>query len=1213
MRARLRAILSWGGEGRGVLLQAFAGLSQKRSAGGVLTAFARGAVHRSRYAHALFLVLSRRQQSAGHLWAVLRGMLTRRAYSRHVASARVVIALVKRVLARQLTHEKKCARVQILASIDRARVHGEFRNLHAAGSLLSRTATQAAARLRAASSVEVIQSGLRRVLVKARYGQQLRRKRAVLKIECTVVIQSTFRRALANYRWINVVQGSQAYCARIRSAFTPSHRWQSNAAVVLQAGLRASLQSTHAAGIMQLERSARASCTLQACSRRCRHRMQYCQSVAALIIQAAARRKPLAAAFAASCCTISKFVTATLCRRNHLARHLASTLLRTYVRSVAVRSRWKTMDGAALEKTPAEMCALDTERQEERLRAIQRMQAASRRWLQSQLGQDIMLRSKRTDLIACLAVLCRRRSARQQHSRLVSLTFAQAWIRRSTAMQVYRRVLAARIVQAAARRTVAENRKQVAKAAGSRVSLSARAALARSRHISLRLAAVSMSTALRRCLEHQQARAQIEACSRISAALTLQLACRRAISRTAFVRNATAAWRLGAALRSCAARQGRQRSDDACRGMVRILRAALLRSNHLAQLLAAKRLQAVLRWKQGQRQGCAMQAQARLAFKIASLQAVCRRAAGNASYRRSLSACSLQAFLRRHHACKGMKEKQLSAAVLLTYCLAASVSTRCVVRHSATKLLQAVFRRCSGQEQGSLQMDVVRRGGDVQVLGAFCRRALAREAYCRSLASEMMQAAVRCMLCREVHHRRSSALSIIQATLRRQFQGRSRAVSGAACGSLKRHVKRTLEVRKLADKRSAVIILQAFCRRCAGKSAGERRMQEENLRRLSAEETLQGARRQASCILQAATRRNRARHLRCLSAALHGLQAAVRCTRVRWIFGKELAVRFLQAVVRRVRAQQQRDAVQRSCDMLQRISKAAVAKVAFAAQRAALIRLQGAAISREYAAKIQGVMMLQALLRARQDRLHGADLMSAAHQIEAAADEEKTIVIERDKAVQYLCECILRLVERSWFLGCIKTQRRLASEGLSLYLRRHFDRSRFSESLEEDRVRERVEASEYLGACVDRMLDRCCYIESVMEDRDKAVAVEYLGLCILRMLDAMEFRAASAWRIDLELRREAVRPQEHDTEEFEMRAAQGGGEGEGEGASEGLVELAEHDVPVSGSAEYDAGADVARMRLFPTKNKYASPQRPAHQQRQRTAQEQVLLDIQLGR
>ena len=1115
------------GGGLEVLLQAFAGLLQMRSAGGVLKAFARGAMYQSRYARALFLVLLRRQQSAVYLWAVLRGILARRAYSRAVTSARVLVAFVKRVLARRLTHEKECARVQILASMNRARARGEFRDLHAAGSLLSRAATLAAARLRAARGVAVIQSGLRRVLVQARYGQQLRRKRAVLKIECTVVIQSTFRRALANYQWIIVVQGVRACCARLRSALTCSHRWQSNAAVVLQAGLRASLQRTHAAEVMQLERSARASCTMQACCRRCRHRMQHCQSVAALIIQAAARRRPSAAAFAANCCIscVSKFVTAALCRRNHHARHVASTLLRTYMRSVAMRSRWETMDGAALDKTPAEMRALDNQRQEERCRAIQRMQAASRRWLQSQLGQDIMLQSKRTDLIPCLAALCRRRSARQQHSRLVASTYAQARIRRSTAMEVYRKVLAARIVQAAARRTVDENRKQVAVAAGSRLSLSARRALARSQHISLRLAAVSMSTVLRRglVLEHERARAQIQAGSRISAALTLQLACRRAISRTAFVRKAAAAWRLGAALRRCAARQGRQRSDDACRGLVRVLRAALLRSNHLAQLLAAKRLRAVLRWKQGQRQGCAMQAQARLAFNIASLQAVCRRTAANASYRRGLSVRSLQAFLRRHYACKGMKEKQFSAAMLLTYCMAASASRRCVARHSATKLLQAVFRRCSGQERGSLQMDAMRRGGSAQVLGAFCRRALAREAYCHSLASEMMQAAVRCMLCREAHHRRS----------------------------------------------------------------------------------------QAACILQAATRRTRARHLCCLSAALHGLQAAVRCTRVRWIYRKEVAVRFLQVFVRRVLAQQQRDAVQRSCDMLQRILKAAVAKGFFAEQRAALIRLQAASISREYAAKRQGAMMLQALVRARQDRLHGADLISAARQIAAAADEQNTIDIERESAVEYLCECILRLVERNWFLGCIETQRRVASEVLSLYLRRHFDRSRFSESLEEERVRERVEASEYLGACVNRMLDRCCYIESVMEDRDKAVAVEYLGLCILRMLDTMEYRAASAWRTDLELRGEAARHQEHDTEEVKMRAAQGGGQGDG--AGERLAELAEHDVPGSGIAEYDAGADVARMRRFPTKNKYASPQRPAHQQRQRTAQEQVLLDIQLGR
>ena len=837
---------------------------------------------------------------------------------------------------------------------------------------VARRAMLAAMEVEFSHNIIVVQAAVRRNLLRAKYAQQLKRKRALLKIECTVVCQSKFRRALANHWWIGVLEGARVGSAHMRGALTCRYKTKKNAAIVLQADVRARLQRSRGSEIMQSERKARGSCTIQGYCRRYQPRVQHCKTVAALTLQAAARRRYSAAAFAASCFVscISKVARAALCRQNH-ARHVAATLLYAYMRSVAVLRRWETMDGAALSKTPAEMRALDKQTEEERRRGIEQIQAAARRLLQGKLGHEVMLQSNRVDSCSYLAALCRRRSAHDRHARLLASTYLQAWTRavlvlkrsheekcgaflraacrRSIAREAYSRNLAAITAQAAARRKVAGNRKQVKNAAGSRLSRSARAALARRKHVCLRLAAILMEAAARRSLGQTRGRAQMEDSLQQSASSTLQAGCRGAICRIAFCRNAGARW-LQAALRRCAARQGRRLADGACRGLGRVLKTVLLRRRYVAEVLAAERLQAVLRRKRGQAEGCAQLAEAREVLHMESLQAVCRRTLVNAVYRKDLSARSLQAFVRRHYACHEKMEQERTASLLGCYLKAASESRRYVVRRSAAKLLQAVLRRCSGQEQGRLHMDAMRRDGCAGALGAFCRRTLAHEGYRQNLASQTVQAAVRCMLRRQ-RHRKNLALVTIQAALRRQRQGQSKVENEVACDSLRRYVRSVLAVRKHACKRSAATALQACVRRCAGRSAGENCMKEA-LRGFGAE-SLQAACRQATACntyrqslaartLQAAACRSKDRHSYCRSAASQTVQAAVRCSQCRGTYAKDLAARFLQAVVCRVLARQQRNAVQHSCDALQRILKAAVAKASFDAQRQGVIRLQAA-------------------------------------------------------------------------------------------------------------------------------------------------------------------------------------------------------------------------------------------------------------------------------
>jgi hypothetical protein len=264
-------------------------------------------------------------------------------------------------------------------------------------------------------TIVLVQAALRRALVRGRYATQLKRKRALWKIECTALIQSKFRRAVANHRWVKTNEGVLVMCARVRALQEYSHRARRNAAVMLQAAERARLQCREGAKILESGMKDKLSCVLQAFCRRYQPRKRHRETMATMILQAAIRKeRGIAQGLTRrAVSSASSYARAALCRRTH-AQIVGAIRLAAYMRALVQRSTWRTVDGAALRKIPAEMDALDREMEQERCSAIVCIQASIRRLLQRKSGEERMMDAKRVDSITLIQASSRRLRARRQ-------------------------------------------------------------------------------------------------------------------------------------------------------------------------------------------------------------------------------------------------------------------------------------------------------------------------------------------------------------------------------------------------------------------------------------------------------------------------------------------------------------------------------------------------------------------------------------------------------------------------------------------------------------------------------------------------------------------------------------------------------------------------------------------------------------------------------
>jgi len=575
-----------------------------------------------------------------------------------------------------------------------------------------------------------LQAAVRRILAQvSSYATLFRiRKRSLLKIESTTRIQSIFRRAHANHPWVRVLQGVDGMCARTRASQVCRHASKRNAAISLQACVRARLQAIQ--GAKQIEQGIRdrLSCRLQACCRCYGLQKVHRATIASISLQAAIRRQQSIKTIGALKLALgaSSHARAAVCRHKY-AQTVGRVLLEAYVRAHVERKTWRTIDGAAQRKMPSEMDTLDQERAETQRLAILVIQARIRRFMQRSVGEDQMQNARQTDLCSLLQAACRRQRARKECTCLLASLSSE-------------------------------------EAANQRLSHFAEASNARRRHASRRGASVRLQASLRRRLGQSCGDSHMQMSRDLFACQQLQAACRRSVAREAH-------------------RKG----------------------------LAAETIQmAMLR----RRKDLSMQ----------SLQAACRRILAREAHRRGSSARTLQAASRRRRAYQARMEEEYAASCLHGICRAGLAFGKHVKKRASAIDLQAVLRQRLGHLHGQSVMEHSRRGSAAEYLDVVCRRMLTRDAYCKDVGSQIIQAAMRSRHAGQVRMQKIFACATLQHFVKSKLNRRQFELNPQQSDRSSQMVK----IWQLSDFHS----LEAACRRMLVRDA---------YRRFLAAQTLQAA------------------------------------------------------------------------------------------------------------------------------------------------------------------------------------------------------------------------------------------------------------------------------------------------------------------------------------------------------------------------------------
>ena len=264
-----------------------------------------------------------------------------------------------------------------------------------------------------------------------RYGKEIRRKRAMLKIESTAVLQARLRGALNHRRWTGALSGVRFCGARLLAAGVYLEpRAKCAGAVVVQAAARGSIHRTRACELTSLRDGA--LCVLQAVCRRRRRRQGHADRLAAWLgLEAALRRKPHAD------------------QRRH-------TVTAARVLQAAARRGRQGTDGR---RALLQSRQVDSSRG--RLAAIQQRRGARSRYarllaavcLQARLRGVVALSGQRRadGGRAVLQAACRRRAVRAAYGRALVVSLAQAAVRRRVVRPVAAARAAAMVLQACLR------------------------------------------------------------------------------------------------------------------------------------------------------------------------------------------------------------------------------------------------------------------------------------------------------------------------------------------------------------------------------------------------------------------------------------------------------------------------------------------------------------------------------------------------------------------------------------------------------------------------------------------------------------------------------------------------------------------------------------------------------------------------------------------
>ena len=727
-----------------------------------------------------------------------------------------------------------------------------------------------------------LQAAVRRILAQvSSYATLFRiRKRSLLKIESTTRIQSIFRRAHANHPWVRVLQGVDGMCARTRASQVCRHASKRNAAISLQACVRARLQAIQ--GAKQIEQGIRdrLSCRLQACCRCYGLQKVHRATIASISLQAAIRRQQSIKTIGALKLALgaSSHARAAVCRHKY-AQTVGRVLLEAYVRAHVERKTWRTIDGAAQRKMPSEMDTLDQERAETQRLAILVIQARIRRFMQRSVGEDQMQNARQTDLCSLLQAACRRQRARKEctcllaslsseeaaNQRLSHFAEAsnarrrhasrrgasvrlQASLRRrlgqscgDSHMQMSRDLFACQQLQAACRRSVAREAHRKGLAAETiqmamlrrRKDLSMQSLQAACRRILAREAHRRGSSARTLQAASRRRRAYQARMEEEYAASCLHGICRAGLAFGKHVKKRASAIDLQAVLRqrlghlhgqSVMEDSRRRRDNEVCATLERFLKAAIPRRKHAEKQIAVWKLQAPLRRSQGQVKVKEHMEESRKDLSMQSLQAACRRILAREAHRRGSSARTLQAASRRRRAYQARMEEEYAASCLHGICRAGLAFGKHVKKRASAIDLQAVLRQRLGHLHGQSVMEHSRRGSAAEYLDVVCRRMLTRDAYCKDVGSQIIQAAMRSRHAGQVRMQKIFACATLQHFVKSKLNRRQFELNPQQSDRSSQMVK----IWQLSDFHS----LEAACRRMLVRDA---------YRRFLAAQTLQAA------------------------------------------------------------------------------------------------------------------------------------------------------------------------------------------------------------------------------------------------------------------------------------------------------------------------------------------------------------------------------------
>ena len=644
------------------------------------------------------------------------------------------------------------------------------------------------------------------------YAIQLKRKRASLKLERTTVIQSKFRRALANHRWKRVLREVGHICAQIRANQECRHVSKRNAAISLQAYVRARLQASQGAKVIEQGLCDQLSCVLQACCRRYGPRKIHRDTIASVSLQAATRRRRTVQTFCARKAVLgeSSYAWAAQSRpRRKYAQTVAGLLMAAYLRARVVRKKWQTVDGAALRKTPSERDALDKERKEAHQMAVEYIQASIRGFMQRKVGDEQMQYARETDSCCLLRTACRMLACKKEMEETASKRLSH-FDKALIARRRHARWRGASVqLQASLRRSLEQSsgtshisREQFS---CQRLQATCRRSVAREVHRTS-LAARTIHTAMLRRTAGQGSRQGKEACA------TLKRFFKAATSRRKYAETQIAV-RLQAASRRRRAFKDRKRQEYSASCIGRIFKTALAFIRHAEQRASAMKLKAALRRMLGQLYGQSVMEDSNRESAAGHLDSVCRRMLARDAYFKDVAARTMQAAIRLRHA------QTFSCSSLEQYIKAKLNRQQYEDKRSASGCLQSAFRRHKGQANGLSQMEKIRQASSAQSLEAACRRTLAHETHRRLLAVQILKKAVRQRhdLLRGQEHREAHAAleHIFRAALARQIYS-VKQCTAVTLQTVLRRKKGHTEGQSHMDvsrRERAAQTLQAQCRR----------------------------------------------------------------------------------------------------------------------------------------------------------------------------------------------------------------------------------------------------------------------------------------------------------------------------------------------------------------------------------------------------------------